>query len=223
MSISSVDICNLALSGLGDAGGISSIDPPDNSAQAQYCSRFYPIALSMLLDSHQWGFATARINLAAVTSDTMEWSNCFVLPSDYINVIALLSGGLIALDAYSVELHSSGVIVIYCNEPIVSLVYTTNAALNPAKYPPLFIEALSLTLQYYLAGSIIKGDTGVSAKNAIFKQMQISTAIARASDAQNYKTQRKYISTAAIAHQLGSGTLTAQGLNNVFPKSFTVL
>ena len=64
-----VAICNTALSHIGDSANVTSIDPPDGSAQAGYCATFYPIALSAILEMASWGFATARSTLAAL----MPW------------------------------------------------------------------------------------------------------------------------------------------------------
>lgn len=61
---SEVDLCNLALSYLGDTANVSSIEPPDGSAQAVYCSRFYPVARDALLELHDWNFASRRIALS---------------------------------------------------------------------------------------------------------------------------------------------------------------
>ena len=47
-----VDICNQALSHLGDSATVASIDPPEGSAQAEHCARFYPAALAALLEMH---------------------------------------------------------------------------------------------------------------------------------------------------------------------------
>ena len=52
---SEIAICNLALSHLGDAANIASIDPPEGSAQAEHCATFYPIARDSLLEMHDWG------------------------------------------------------------------------------------------------------------------------------------------------------------------------
>ena len=37
------DICNMALGHLGDSATVASIDPPEGSAQAEHCARFYPM------------------------------------------------------------------------------------------------------------------------------------------------------------------------------------
>ena len=66
-----VDICNLALGHLGDPATVSSIDPPEGSAQAQHCARFYPIARDSLLEMHSWNFSTYREALAHL--QPAEW------------------------------------------------------------------------------------------------------------------------------------------------------
>jgi hypothetical protein len=69
---SEVDICNLALGHIGDSATVSSINPPEGSAQAEHCSRFYPIARDSLLEMHNWGFATKRTNLALLSSEYLR-------------------------------------------------------------------------------------------------------------------------------------------------------
>ena len=61
---SEVEICNLALSHLGDTATVASSDPPEGSAQAEHCARFYPIARDALLEMQNWKFATRRATLA---------------------------------------------------------------------------------------------------------------------------------------------------------------
>ena len=61
---SEVEICNLALAHLGDEATVASIDPPEGSAQAEHCQRFYPVSRNSLLEMHDWAFATKRATLA---------------------------------------------------------------------------------------------------------------------------------------------------------------
>ena len=67
---SEVDICNLALGHLGDNATVSSISPPEGSAQAEHCARFYPLARDALLEMGYWNFAMRRVALAQLT---MNW------------------------------------------------------------------------------------------------------------------------------------------------------
>ena len=67
-----IDICNLALSHLGDTATVASIDPPEGSAQAEHCSRFYPVARDAMLELFNWKFATRRATLALLTADSWD-------------------------------------------------------------------------------------------------------------------------------------------------------
>ncbi len=65
MSLSTVQICNLALAKLGDVAQVTSISPPDGSMQATYCALFYGQALAVLLDKYAWTFAVRTAPLSA--------------------------------------------------------------------------------------------------------------------------------------------------------------
>ena len=54
---SAVDICNLALGHIGNKAEITAIVPPDGSAEAAQCGKFYPIARDECLSEFDWGFA----------------------------------------------------------------------------------------------------------------------------------------------------------------------
>ncbi len=87
---SDVDICNLALARLGDEANVSSINPPDQSAQANYCAKLYGVSLQSCLDDNNWGFATKTVLLAAAAvNDSSLWPYAYAAPSDMINLIAL--------------------------------------------------------------------------------------------------------------------------------------
>ena len=86
--MTSTDIANLALSYLGDGATVASIDPPEGSAQAQHCARFYPIALKLMLESHQWNFITRRDYLAVVQDCYFkDWRFVYAYPSDRKSVV----------------------------------------------------------------------------------------------------------------------------------------
>jgi hypothetical protein len=87
---SDVDICNLALARLGDEANVSSINPPDPSAQANYCAKLYALSLQAVLDDNNWGFATKTATLAAASvNDSSLWPYAYAVPSDLVNIIAL--------------------------------------------------------------------------------------------------------------------------------------
>lgn len=95
--MSDVDICNLALSHIGDTANISSLS--ETSTQAQLCSRFYPIARKATLEVALWGFSTTRAKLAPLVTNPTElgsdgaatWQYAYALPSAVLNAIAVIS------------------------------------------------------------------------------------------------------------------------------------
>lgn len=159
-----VDICNLALSAVGDEATVASIDPPEGSAQATHCARFYPMALRFMLDYHSWNFAVTRVtlNLLDVTP-VSGWLYAYAQPSDGISSIALYAAGA-ADDSdpkqFDLEILPDGTGVIYTNEPSPVLKYVAYVS-NPARFSPLFTDALVWLLASYLAGPILKGETGI--------------------------------------------------------------
>ncbi len=87
---SEVSICNLALNRMGDKGGITSIDPPEESTQAKLCAVLYPASLAAVLEAHDWRFATRRAQLAELTNlPTYGWLGVFALPSRCQRVISV--------------------------------------------------------------------------------------------------------------------------------------
>lgn len=186
---SEIDICNLALGHLGDTATVSSIKPPEGSAQSQHCARFYPIARDTLFEMHAWGFATKRVSLAALTSAWPEWDYCYALPSDVANLLAIIppdanddysshfvptdtpftsanfapvvAAGRYVPQDFSSEILEDGTEVIYTDQQDAVLRYTAIIT-DPTKFSPLFTMTLSWHLASMLAGPIIKGDAGAA-------------------------------------------------------------
>lgn len=186
---SEVDICNLALGHLGDNATVSSISPPEGSAQAEHCARFYPIARDALLEMHNWNFTMRRVNLAEVTNTWPEWQHAYALPADSINIIAVMPpdatndyatkfvptdtpnfahnyspmilAGRYTPQPFSVEILEDGTHVLYTDQESAMLRYTAYVT-DTTSYSPLFVMALSWQLASMLAGPIIKGDVGAA-------------------------------------------------------------
>jgi hypothetical protein len=96
---SPVDICNAALSHIGDVAQVSSIAPPDGSVQAGYCAIYYPIALASILELGSFNFATKRATLASVPNPSSTWLYAYGVPSDMVDAISIIDSA--ALDDYS--------------------------------------------------------------------------------------------------------------------------
>lgn len=209
---SEVDICNLALGHLGDAATVSSIDPPEGSAQAEHCSRFYPIARDSLLELHAWNFATTRVQLASLGSGWPEWQYCYASPTDAINLLAVLDpnaandysvgnnfgftqsgiplvgSGTYTPQPFSQETLADGTLVIYTNQENAVLRYTRSVT-DTTIFSPLFVDALTWYLASYLAGPIIKGDQGAAEAKRCMQMAVGMLAKATASDANQRRTQ----------------------------------
>jgi hypothetical protein len=206
-----VDICNAALSHIGDVANVASIDPPDGSAQAAYCATFYPPALGAILEMATWGFATVRVALAAIDNPSTTWRFAYAYPAQLVNLISVLpqdalddysanfgeqdhewdspqpdfadpAANLYMPQPYSVEQDGKGNQIILTNVCGAVLRYTM-AVDDPTKFSPLFVMALSYLLASMLAGPIIKGEEGATMSNAMLTKFQAFQGQAKASDA----------------------------------------
>lgn len=163
-----VDICNMALANLGDAADVTSIDPPEGSVQAERCARFYPLAASVLLESHEWGFATRREALPKIkANDRSNWLYRYALPATCLKVIDISDGstGRSALENtgneygnYEIGVGKDGIKSLYSNMENAELRYV--ARVDAALFTASFSAALSWKMSAMLAGPILKGSAG---------------------------------------------------------------
>lgn len=184
---SAVDICNIALGHLGDSANVSSIDPPEGSAQAEHCARFYPMARDTLLEMHNWGFATRRVSLAQISipsaTAATTWEYAYAFPAAVARMIAVLAPDTPDSEGaeFEVEALSTGSYVIYTNVEDAILRYVERVA-DTTKFTPLFVDALGWLLASYLAGPIIKGDSGATAGRECYKTFLGQFSLAAGSD-----------------------------------------
>ncbi len=212
---SAIDICNQALSHLGDSATVASIDPPEGSVQAEHCARFYPLARDALIELHNWSFATRRATLAQVANPSTTWAYAYAQPINTINLLAVLApdaaddysasprsydgsnysvgatAGAYTPQAYSTESDDLGNDIILTNQVNAVLRYTTSAV-DTAKFSSLFVEALGWLLASKLAGPVLKGETGMQAAQACTKTFLYWYGKATASDASQRKTDPQH-------------------------------
>lgn len=182
-----VDIANLALAHLGDRATVSSLNPPEGSAQAEHAARFYPLARDALLEMHPWKFATRRVALAdasLVTPPPSAWAYSYSVPP-HVTLLKLLPTDATAdtqsVD-YAAEIGEDGTAVIYSNQETAVLQYT-ELVTDATKFSPLFTNVLSYLLASYLAGPIIKGADGMRVAQDFLKLAMGLLASAKTSDA----------------------------------------
>ena len=217
---SEVDIANLALAHLGDTATVSSLNPPEGSAQAEHCARFYPIVRNSLLERYQWGFATKRILLAQLPLDAAntEWQYSYAAPSDLLNVISILASDAsddnnasssvstaydwanfrdssrlgYAPQQFACEVNADGVNVIYTNQANAMLRYTALIS-DSSKFSPLFVDCLGWLLAAYIAGPLIKGDVGAAMGKECMSAFQRVYSLAIVSDSNQRKVNPVHV------------------------------
>lgn len=221
-----VDICNLALAHLGNAATVASINPPEGSAEADHCARFYPLARDTLLEMHAWGFALKRVALAQVTNTASEWLYAYSTPNDAVNLLDVLppsatddinaqvpfpsdSYGLSAIQVfnpvtigytpqpYSSEIDANGNQIILTNQEQAVLRYTALIT-DTSLFSPLFTMTLSWHLAAMLAGPVLKGESGISETERATKMMAVMLSQAKNSDA-NQRRVNPHVATPWIA------------------------
>ena len=191
---SEVDICNLALAHLGDNATVASIDPPEGSAQAEHCARFYPIARDSLLEMHDWRFATRRVLLAQLTTDTWNWTFAYAEPAGVLKLLAVLPASASSDDdtqEYEAETDGNGTPIILTDQEGASLRYVAHVT-DTTVFSPLFVDALARLLASYLAGPVIKGDAGVVMAKACLQSFLLALSNAKVSDANQRRARPKH-------------------------------
>ena len=185
---SAVDICNLALTYLGDEATITNLDPPEGSAQADHCARFFPHALKYMLEQRPWSFATRRIALAELETDKCGWAHAYAYPGDCVRVVSVTDPD----DKYYefpadfiVEAHPAleGSRVIRTDACNAVCRYVHDCA-NFDSFSEAFGQALAYYLAHLLAGPIESGSTGMKASTELLKMHQITLMQAMQLDAQ---------------------------------------
>lgn len=171
-----LDVCRLALANLGDTATLTSVDPPDDSVQARLCAQYWTLALNKAMQRHSWDFSIRRTSPTAITTDRTEWLYSYVLPSDFVGVVAVLPkdttddsnhAGIRLKLRYALETDSNHIRRLYCNEQQVVLRYSARVY-DLAQWSDSAIVALGWMLSSMLAPALMKGVAGMeAARNAI--------------------------------------------------------
>lgn len=158
---SPVDICNRALTYIGDPGNVASIDPPEASTQGRYCARLFPVARDELLEAHTWRFNTRRRALTSVPLPKTvegEWAFAYALPADCMRPFAVYVPGVTEVgrtEDFAIELGENGAQVVYANVEGAHLKYVIRVA-DTSVYPPSVVDALAYLLASKLASPLTR-------------------------------------------------------------------
>lgn len=165
-----------------------------------------------MLDEHPWSFSTRRKTLALLAATPpSQWAYVYAAPSDMNNPLAIYAPdasddtqallsvgyavhgsantgfGVPTPQPYTTESLADGSIVIYTNQVNAVLKYTAFVT-DTTKFTPLFTDALSRLLASYLAGPVLKGETGRAEAKAQLQLYAAMVAKAKASDANQQKS-----------------------------------
>lgn len=200
MSLSVVQICNLALGHIGDPARITSIFPPDGSIQAQHCNRFYALARDRVLEARDWNFARQRVELTPVDAPVNgEWGYAYAIPSDCVAVRKVFSPGS-ANDEPGMPFETGvdGEDPILFSDVGEAWATYTKRVETTGTYSAAFASALSYMLASYLAGPIIKGKVGVQVKQGMLEAFQLELDTAGAISANQANTPKQYSASTPV-------------------------
>lgn len=194
---SEVTVCNLALTRVGEQGSVTSIDPPEGSVHARECALLYPVSVGILLEAHDWRFATRRAALAEIqTKDLHGWRGMYALPSDCQRVISVRPDRVQRAPwpqnpPFVVERYD-GSPVLYTDVSLPVIQYIM-AEPGVGSFPPLFVDALAWHLAQALAGSLIKGKEGLQITAALNSKYREALAEAMKKDAGQHYEPVKHV------------------------------
>lgn len=197
----SIDICNLALSLLGEEPSIVSIDPPDGSDNAGHCQRFYPLAVRKLHEEFDWSFAQKRVKLSELNYDTEKWGvkHVYAMPSDCVRIVKVYVPDehlYMPIDSteWRVEYNEQNSSRMILTDVDGAYVHYTALVSSAAIYPTYFVEALTILLAAYLVGPVKRESQASQQVNGILQRYAQALSAAKSIDSQaTGKVVTKYI------------------------------
>ena len=144
-AVSSVSICNLALTFLGGKR-INAIDENSNNARA--CNAVYDLSLEEVLLEHNWTFAQKRVALATVTGDPVFTDDgvtvIYQKPVDCLKVnFTNFESALVKLEGNKILSDTAGLKIIY-----------TYLNTSPQSYTKKFVNAFATLIAHNIAYAI---------------------------------------------------------------------
>ena len=212
-----VEICNLALSLLGEQADVVSVNPSDGSENAGLCGRWFPLAKRRIFEEADWGFAQKRARLSqlsGVDSALYGDEKAYAYPSDAVRIIDLYSQKAesardsefsidpydarafedepVSRDRWRIEYNPSNSNRMIVTNVEQAVAHYTCYIDSVAIYPAYFIEPLVVLLASYLVGPIKRQNSTSTEALNLLKQYQQSLSTAKTIDAKmvRHKTLR---------------------------------
>ena len=147
--MTSIDICNLALSYLGNTRQITSTI--EKSTEAKLCNRFYDITRQTLLELYPWSFAVKEAFLTIVANETHNtYTYVYESPDDCIRILKIMAenDGDMIINNFIPCNGSDGVDLkrIACDVPNAKVSYIADIqdiAIMPKSFTKAFAYALA--------------------------------------------------------------------------------
>lgn len=147
-----VQICNIALSRIGQNDPILSLT--EQSKAAELCSLHYDACRDEVLRDFDWPFAEARVYLADIGTPPMNWAYRYRYPNDCLKARRITVPGtenpVADLRIPFQVMHATGGKAIVTNQAQAELVYTVKVE-DTTYFDPLFVSALGWRLASELA------------------------------------------------------------------------
>lgn len=144
-----IEICNRALSNIGNNRSINSLN--EASKEAEQCSLYYESIRDAVLADFDWNFATKTVALADTNNPPQDWDYAYTYPTDCLKIIEIPVPGIRYPNAamrvqYTVGADSTGTgRLIYTDLPQAWLRYVARIT-DVNMFDSIFQEALSWRL-----------------------------------------------------------------------------
>lgn len=159
---SEVEICNMALAGVGVGQEISAFD--EGSQEADKCSLFYAACRDRVLRDFDWPFARRYYTLGLVEEDpNTDWTYSYRYPATCLNARRIVGATRIDISRIPFTLGSddSGKL-IYTDEPEAVLRMTARIT-DPEIFDPMFVSAFAWLLGSKIAPGLAR-DSKIAAE-----------------------------------------------------------
>lgn len=161
-----VDIANVALLRIGQLAPLASLE--EDTPQAQAVKAIFGHARDAVLEAFAWPFATFRAQLAVIASADDDpddenlrtgWGFTYALPANCIAPRYIYPGTNNPGEGQEIPYRIEGDVqrgkVLVTNEPEAELIFTKLVD-TPARWSPMFRDALAMRLASDLAMSVMK-------------------------------------------------------------------
>lgn len=174
---STIQLFNTALGRLGGEQIPYNRSPHEQDATGILCENLFPHVLDMVLEAHEWGFATRRVVLAMLPEqqpENPEYVLRYAMPVDCVKPVRVEGyAGVNRTPAYLIEGSA-----ILTNRRNAELVYIARVE-EPRAWPASFADALAWALAGELASARINDS---QKQNWCYQNYEVALAKAAARD-----------------------------------------